>query len=101
MIKRNVKLLKKEIENLDIYKEYVSLKMQIEKSEFLNDLKKKINNLKQNLTKNIYNEEKHNSLKNEYNEKLNEYNNHPLIQNYNYIKEELYNELNLIKEQLI
>ena len=28
MIKRNVKLLKKEIENLDIYKEYVSLKMQ-------------------------------------------------------------------------
>ena len=40
MIKRSVRCLKKEILNSDIYKEYHNLKMQIESSLEINELKK-------------------------------------------------------------
>jgi cell fate (sporulation/competence/biofilm development) regulator YmcA (YheA/YmcA/DUF963 family) len=100
MIKRDVQLLKKEILNSNIYKEYSSLKMQIETSQELKDLKRDINLLKQEMTKNINNSEAHALIKKQYLEKQNEYDNHPLIQNYNYIKEEFYQELNLVKEQI-
>ena len=100
MIKNDVQLLKKEIQNSDIYKEYTSLKMQIGKSNDIKNLKKELNLLKQELTKNVSNKEIHSSLKEEYIKKQKQYDNHPLIQNFNYIKEELYEELNLIKEQI-
>ena len=100
MIKRDVQLLKKEILNSDIYKEYHSLKMSIDTSLEIKTLKKEMNELKQNMTKSINNGELHSFYKKEYLEKLKKYENHPLIQNYNYIKEELESELKFIKEQI-
>ena len=99
MIKRSVRCLKKEILNSDIYKEYSSLKLQIETSLHLKALKKEINELKQLMTNNI-NNESHNEYKKQYLAKLEEYDNNPLIQNFNYIKEEFSDELNLIKERI-
>ena len=99
MIKRDVRLLKKEILNSNIYKEYSSLKLQIETSLHLKTLKKEINELKQLMTNNI-NNESHQAFKQQYLAKLEEYENNPLVQNYNYIKEEFSEELNLIKEQI-
>ena len=99
MIKRDVRLLKKEILNSNIYKEYSSLKLQIETSLHLKTLKKEINELKQLMTNNI-NNESHQLFKQQYLAKLEEYENNPLVQNYNYIKEEFSEELNLIKEQI-
>ena len=99
MIKRDVRLLKKEILNSNIYKEYSALKLQIETSLELKQLKKEINELKQLMTNNV-NNESHQSFKQQYLAKLEEYENNPLVQNYNYIKEEFSEELNLIKEQI-
>ena len=99
MIKKDVRLLKKEILNSDIYKEYSSLKLQIESSNKLKELKKEINELKQLMTNNI-NNESHKVFKEQYLAKLEEYENDALIQNFNYIKEEFSNELDLIKEYI-
>lgn len=100
MIKRDVKLLKKEIVNSDIYKEYSLLKAQIEASEEIKSLKKQLNELKQNMTNHINDNDSHALYKKQYLETLKKLDNHPLIQNYNYIKEEFMNELNEIKEQI-
>ena len=91
MIKKDVQLLKKEIQNSDIYKEYSSLKLQIESSNKLKELKKEINELKQLMTNNI-NNESHKVFKEQYLAKLEEYENDALIQNFNdlYSREKLF-----------
>lgn len=100
MISRNIKSLRKTLQNSTIFQEYYNLKEQINRSEELKKIKKKLNELKQLLTKNVNNRELHSLYSKEYESVLNEYNNHPLIQNYEYIKEEVKNELNFIKEQI-
>lgn len=100
MIKRSVRCLKKEILKSDIYKEYHNLKMQIESSLEINELKKEINKLKQNMTNSINSADLHSFYKKEYLEKTKILESNPLIQNFKYVEEEFINELNLIKEQI-
>jgi cell fate (sporulation/competence/biofilm development) regulator YlbF (YheA/YmcA/DUF963 family) len=100
MLKYNIKKLEKSLQNSYIFKEYKELKDKIEGNKTLILLKKEINKTKQEITKNVLKDEIHSSLVEKYNRLNNEYNNHPLIQNFEYIKEEIQNELNFIKEKI-
>ena len=100
MLKHKIKKLAKTLQNSTIFNEYSKLKEEIENSEVLKNLKIEINNLKKELTKNVRNEEKHNELATLYNQKVEEYETHPLVQKFNYIKEEYENELLFIKEKI-
>ena len=78
--------LKKELDNLPLFIEYKRVKNLVENSNELEDLKKSIA-----LAKLHHEDEEHKRL-------LNEYNNHPLIVNYDALKNEVYDYLSQISE---
>lgn len=79
--------LKEDISSLDEYKEYIFHKQNYENSALLAEKRKQI-------AANINNKEVHDRL-------LSEYNNDPLVVNYNTSKEELYSVLTAIKNILV
>ena len=78
--------LKRELDNLPLFIEYKRVKTLVENSTELEELKKSIA-----LAKLHHQDKEHKRL-------LSEYNNHPLIVNYEALKNEVYNYLNQISE---
>lgn len=78
--------LKQELDNLPLFIEYKRIKNLVENSTELEELKKNIA-----LAKVHHNDEEHKRL-------LSEYNNHPLIVNYEALKSEVYDYLKQISE---
>lgn len=90
--------LKEELFSLDEVKTYFKLKNKIENNAELNLIKERIVSLKQEMTLNIDIDEKYFKAKEEYESLLKKYTEHPLIQNFEVIKDELYNLLTEIKK---
>ena len=80
------KELKAELDNLPLFQEYKRIKELVDLSTEIEELKRKIA-----LAKIRENNEEHQRL-------LDEYNNHPLIVNYNSLKNEVYDYLKQISE---
>ena len=80
------KELKAELDNLPLFQEYKRIKDLVDLSTEIEELKRKIA-----LAKIHENNEEHQRL-------LDEYNNHPLIVNYNSLKNEVYDYLKQISE---
>ena len=80
------KELKTELDNLPLFQEYKRIKELMDSSPELEELKRKIA-----LAKVRENNDEHQRL-------LDEYNNHPLIVNYNSLKNEVYDYLKQISE---
>ena len=80
------KELKTELDNLPLFQEYKRIKELMDSSSELEELKRKIA-----LAKVRGNNDEHQRL-------LDEYNNHPLIVNYNSLKNEVYDYLKQISE---
>ncbi len=90
--------LKEELFSLDVVKTYFKSKNEIENNAELNLIKGRIVSLKQEMTLNIDIDEKYFKAKEEYESLLKKYTEHPLIQNFELIKDELYNLLTEIKK---
>ena len=80
------KELKQELDSLPLFIEFKRIKSLVENSDELEELKRSIA-----LAKVHHQDEEHKRL-------LDEYNNHPLIVNYNTLKNEVYDYLNQISE---
>ena len=83
-----------------LVKEYLSLKEQLKNDTYIKELNEKINNAKKNMVKNSSDKVLFEQYKAEYESLENEYNNYPLIVNYNSTSEELGDILVKIKEIL-
>ena len=89
--------LKEELFNLEEVKAYFKLKNEIENNEELISLTKEISHLQRMMTLNIDDYEKHLDYKTQYEICLKKYNNHPIIVNFENVKEEVYQILTSIK----
>lgn len=88
--------VKEQLFNEPEVKEYFYLKSQIQNNEELLGLDKNIKDLQRKLCKNSKNKD----LIDEYRSALNSYNSHPLVVNFNRVKEEVNDLLRMIKEIL-
>lgn len=89
--------LKDTLFNQECVKTYFSLKSQIEQNAELNELREKIKFHAQEMTKNMENDEIYFKNKELYEKVLNEYNEHPLIADYNVVFEEVNSLLKQLK----
>lgn len=91
-----LKKVKEQLFNEPEVKEYFDLKSQIKANEELINLDKNIKDLQRELCKNPTNSE----LTKKYQDALKIYNSHPLIINFNRVREEVNDLLRMIKEIL-
>lgn len=101
-IKLKIKKLRKSLYKKTIFVEYFRLKRIVLNDNSINKIKKELNSCKKKLVKSsiVSNKDYDINLSN-FNSLNNLYNENPLIENYNLVKEEVFNELNYIKEHLI
>ncbi len=90
--------LKNELFSLEEVKTYFKLKSEIDNNAELVLIKEKITLLKQEMTLNIDLDDKYFKAKEEYELLLKKYTEHPLIQNFEIVKENVYNILMEIKK---
>lgn len=90
--------LKNELFSLEEVKTYFKLKSEIDNNAELVLIKEKITSLKQEMTLNIDLDDKYFKAKKEYELLLKKYTEHPLIQNFEIVKENVYNILMEIKK---
>ncbi|MCH5171329.1 MAG: YlbF family regulator [Erysipelotrichales bacterium] len=89
--------LKDKLFDQESVKTYFSLKSQIEQSTELNELRNKIRYYAQEMTKNMDDDETYFKNKELYERVLSEYNEHPLVVDYNVVAEEVNNLLKQLK----
>lgn len=90
--------LKEELFSLEEVKSYFKLKDEIDNNAELVLIKEKITSLKQEMTLNIDLDDKYFKAKEEYELLLKKYTEHPLIHNYEVVKENVYSILMEIKK---
>lgn len=90
-----VENIKKELGEYECIKEYRKLKALIDKDEYIKNLKIEIDNAKKNLVHEIRDIYSHSVAKDHYLSLKKQFDEHPLIKNYQIVKEECYN---LLKE---
>ncbi len=84
--------------DLDLVKDYFKQVELINEDEALLSLSDEVKKLQRMMTLNIRNEKLHADYKKQYEQKLIEYNSHPYIVNYNYLKNEVEDLLNQMKK---
>lgn len=95
-----LKEVKDSLYNQKEVEDYFALKAAIQNNEALQELEKEINFTKRQLTLSINDEEKHRAIKERYLSLKSQYENHPLVQNFYIVKEELYDLLMQMKNIL-
>lgn len=83
-----IRQLKVDLMQEKCVQEYFKLKEKIDEDEQLILLRKKIDEVKQNMSKNALDKEKYNHYKNEYVALEKQYNQHPIVFNFNEAKDE-------------
>ena len=89
--------LKDKLFDQESVKTYFSLKSQIEQSAELNELRNKIRYYAQEMTKNMDDDETYFKNKELYEQVLSEYNENPLVVDYNVVSDEVNNLLKQLK----
>lgn len=84
--------------DLDLVKDYFKQVELINADEALLNLSDEVKKLQRMMTLNIRNKKLHADYKKQYEQKLIEYNSHPYIVNYNYLKNEVEDLLNQMKK---
>lgn len=97
-IKAKIEQLSHEFFSLELVTEYFNLVDLINANEELLALSDEVKKLQRMMTLHISKKDKHEQYKKEYEMKLNEYNSHPYIVNYQYLKNEVEDLLNQIKK---
>lgn len=92
--------LVEEIRKLPLIKTYWQLHKEIEENVALQNMKQDMQKWQRQMTLHLSNPKMHQQAKENYEHLLQEYQNHPLIQNYQQVKEEVQDLLFQIKEIL-
>lgn len=86
--------------NNEVVIEYFKVKEEIKNNKYLMDLNEKVRLSQKEMSLAINDEKLYTIKKEEYLNLYNEYHNNPLINNYEYLKDEVYNLLSQIKDVL-
>lgn len=83
-----------------IVQQYFLLEKEINNSQEIANLRENLKQVQKNLALSISDEEEHQKCLTIYNNALEEFNNNPLIANYNLLKEEIYLKLKQLEERI-
>lgn len=100
-LEKNLQEVRSKLHNEPLVKEYLSLKKQIEESEYLSSLQKELIVHEKTMTLNMDNDEIYFKEKQLYESIKDKLDNDPLISNFKNVSEELINLLNEVKQVLM